>query len=222
MIKFKNIGVSYGDSVIYKNFSLCAEEGKITCILGPSGCGKTTLLNVLAGLVPYTGDIEGFPSAVSYIFQEERLLPNLTVRQNLLFTAGGEKIKEADDMLKKVSLFEKAGMYPSKLSGGEKQRAAIARAFLSDAEVLLMDEPFSSLDTALKIRLTGIFASLLKERKKTVFFVTHDVEEALMLADKIIVLDNGSVKAEIVPEGSVPREYGKDSPAKNKLLSAIL
>ena len=85
-----------------------------------------------------------------------------------------------------------------------------------------MDEPFSSLDTALKIRLTGIFASLLKERKKTVFFVTHDVEEALMLADKIIVLDNGSVKAEIVTEGSVPREYGKDSPAKNKLLSAIL
>ena len=223
MIKIEKIEVSYQNNKIYDNFSLDLEDNKITCILGSSGCGKTTLLNVLAGIVPYKGNIINFPQTVSYIFQEERLLENLTVMQNLLYTAGKDKILQAEEILKKTEILDKKNDYPLRLSGGERQRVAIARAFLSDADVLLMDEPFSSLDTALKIKLTNVFTNLLKEgKKRTVVFVTHDVEEAMMLAHRIIVLEKGKIKDEIVPEGEIPRTYGKNTSAKKELLKVIL
>jgi ABC-type nitrate/sulfonate/bicarbonate transport system ATPase subunit len=116
---------------------------------------------------------------------------------------------------------------PKELSGGEKQRVSIARAFLSDAPLLLMDEPFSSLDTALKIRLAGVFAQLWKEKCPTVVFVTHDVEEACMLGHRILVLKNGDVACEIntAKEGmsqALPRGYGEEKALKEKLLQVLL
>ena len=180
MIRLSDISKAYGPQRVFENFSLEIEDGKILCVLGESGGGKTTLLNILAGLVPFSGNLSGVPKRVSYIFQEPRLLPNMTVKQNLAYAGGAsEKI---DDILEKTELIKCANKRPGELSGGEKQRVSIARAFLIPSELLLMDEPFSSLDTALKIRLTEVFARLWKSlpEKRTAVFVTHDLEEALI------------------------------------------
>ena len=222
-IMFDRVGKKYGDLTVYDGFSLELGAGKITCLLGPSGCGKTTLLNMLAGLVPYQGKIENIPSRISYIFQEDRLLPNLTVRQNIRFVLG----KAASDaairsVLEKVELSDKADAYPSELSGGQAQRVSIARAFAYPSELILMDEPFSSLDTALKIRLMGVFVRLWREEKRTAVFVTHDAEEAYMLAHRALVLKGGQVAADLSQESELPRPYGAASPFRDKILQALL
>ena len=172
MIELRNVTQKYGALTVYENFSLSLEEGKIACILGTSGCGKTTLLNMLAGLVSFSGTIEPMQPC-SYIFQQPRLVPNLTVEGNLrLVCRDAARIR---DMLGRVGLADKAKAYPVELSGGQAQRVSIARAFLHPSSLLLMDEPFSSLDTALKIRLMRLFAEIWREERRTVLFVTHDV-----------------------------------------------
>ncbi len=214
------ISKSYGKQVVFDGLELEVEQGKILCVLGESGGGKTTLLNILAGLTAYEGVVENAPKKVGYIFQEPRLLPNLTVEQNLRYVGGTpEKI---DDLLQKTELTAQRDKKPRALSGGEKQRVAIARAFLSDGDVLLLDEPFSSLDTALKIRLASVFVSLWKEQKKTAVFVTHDIEEACMLAHRVVVLRKGKIVLDLDMDGELPREYGKNSAAKEKILAALL
>lgn len=215
------VSKSYGERKVFENFELEIREGEILCVLGASGCGKTTLLNVLAGLVPYEGELRGVPEKAGYIFQEPRLLPNLTVEGNLRY-AGGKR-ERIEEILRKTELWELRDKRPKELSGGEKQRAAIARAFLSDSALLLSDEPFSSLDTALKIRLARVFAELWKEEKRTAVFVTHDIEEAWMLAHRAVVLRNGRIAAEFVLEGSeVPRAYGEGGEMKKRILEALL
>ena len=217
---------SYSTRKIFEEFSLPIEDGKILCILGESGGGKTTLLNILAGLTSYRGTLSGVPEQVSYIFQEPRLLPNLTVRGNLRYAGGGKK--EIDDILEKTELTHCANKRPGTLSGGEKQRVSIARAFLIPSPLLLMDEPFSSLDTALKIRLAGVFAKLWTEEKnagilRTAVFVTHDLEEALMLADRVVVLRKGRIAAdESLTKSQFPAPYASPSPEREKLLSVLL
>lgn len=184
MIEFKNITKIYGENVVYKDFNFAVEEGKITCILGESGSGKTTLLNMFAGLTEYNGEIT--KKSCSYIFQQPRLLPNLTVKSNLLMVCKSRQ--KVLDMLKAVGLEDKADSYPVTLSGGQAQRAAIARAFLYPSEVILMDEPFSSLDLALKLKISELFLELWKTEKRTALFVTHNPDEALMLSNRICVL----------------------------------
>ena len=213
----------YGETTVYDDFSLEIEAGKITCLLGPSGCGKTTLLNMLAGLVPYQGKIENIPNRISYIFQEERLLPNLTVWQNIRFVLGkGASDAAIDSVLEKVELLDKADAYPSELSGGQAQRVSIARAFAYPSELILMDEPFSSLDTALKIRLIDVFVRLWREEKRTAVFVTHNAEEAYMLAHRAVVLNGGAIAADIAAEGELPRPYGETSLFRQKILDALM
>lgn len=214
------ISKSYGDKKIFDDFSLEIAEGEVLCVLAESGAGKTTLLNILAGLTPYEGDIEGFPETVGYIFQEPRLLPNLTVKENLRYAGG--RVEDIDKILQKIGLFQARDKRPAFLSGGEKQRVAIARAFLSDAKVLLLDEPFSSLDTALKIRLCKLFSELWSEKRQTTVFVTHDVEEALLLAQRVIILKNGKVVREFRLRGEIPREYGRSTKEKEEILKEIL
>lgn len=219
-----SLSKKYADKTIFRDFSLHIDEGKILCILGESGGGKTTLLNILAGLTDYQGTLSGIPEEVSYIFQEPRLLPNLTVRQNLKYAGGRDEIIE--EMLRKTELLGCAGRRPFALSGGEKQRAAFARAFLRPAGLILMDEPFSSLDTALKIRLSEVFARLwadARERGAAAVFVTHDLEEALMLADRVVVLREGGIAADVtLPRTKFPSPYGAPSPEREKLLSVLL
>ena len=178
---------------------------------------------MLAGLVPYQGKIENIPNRISYIFQEERLLPNLTVRQNIRFVLGkGASDAAIDSVLEKVELLDKADAYPSELSGGQAQRVSIARAFAYPSELILMDEPFSSLDTALKIRLIDVFVRLWREEKRTAVFVTHDAEEAYMLAHRAVVLNGGAIAADIAAEGELPRPYGETSSFRQKILDALM
>jgi len=196
MPKFQKITKKYGNRSIFDCFDLSLADGKVSVIMGASGAGKTTLLNILSGLIRYEGQIE-VNEPISYLFQSDRLIKHLTVRENLKFVLIGKYRTQSDelisDMLKKVGLEDKADCFPTELSGGEKKRAAIARAFVYPSETLLLDEPFSSLDYALKLQLMELLADLLHSSSKTTVFVTHDPDEALALADDIYVLGQNRI-----------------------------
>ncbi|MDE6667489.1 MAG: ABC transporter ATP-binding protein [Clostridia bacterium] len=197
MIQIKNLTKRYGKLTVYENFSLELEEGKITCILGESGCGKTTLLNCIAGLTDCEGEISKVKC--SYIFQTPRLVPNLTVGGNLKLICKDETA--VDEALAKVRLTDKKNAYPVALSGGQAQRVSIARAFLYDGEVILMDEPFNSLDLKLKKEISELFLQIQNESRRTALFVTHDVDEALSLAHRIIAINGGKTVLDVLTEG---------------------
>ena len=196
-LEIKNLHQSYDDLLLFSNFNLDIAEGQITCILGPSGGGKTTLLNIIAGLVvPSGGSLVGFNGKVlSYIFQDTRLLPWKTVQENIEFVlrdsySQTQRQSIASRVIKLVELTEFANYYPSQLSGGMRQRVAIARAFAYPSDLILMDEPLKGLDVKLKMNLLRSFSRIWQSDKRTVIFVTHDVDEALMLGNTIIVLGN--------------------------------
>lgn len=216
MIKIDNLCVNYGSNAVYKNFSLQAQDGAITCILGESGCGKTTLLNAIAGLVSYGGSIS--PVRTSYVFQSPRLIPFVTVLKNLTLT--GAAVEEAEKLLQRVGLAEKAAAYPSQLSGGEAQRVALCRAFLFNSDTLLMDEPFSSLDLKTKLSVMELFVSMHRDEKRCVLFVTHDVDEALYLADRLIVLNGGIVVKDL--QNTDKSAYGTNSPLREEIIKGLL
>ena len=218
MIEIKNFTKKYGDTVVYENFCLNIEERKTTCILGASGCGKTTLLNAVAGLIDYEGDIPRLKC--SYVFQSPRLVPNLTVKQNLtLVCADEEKVLT---MLERVRLQDKKNAYPKTLSGGQAQRVAIARAFLYESEILLLDEPFSSLDLKLKNEMHGLFLQIWRQDKRTVLFVTHDADEAVSLADRLVVLKGGKAVFDAEPQFSASDELKNKEELRKKLISVLL
>lgn len=191
-----NINKNFGNLKVLENFDMSFPEGEITCLLGPSGCGKTTVLNVISGLVPFEGQTEGVAEKISYIFQNQRLLPNLTVYGNLDFVlrgAEGDKHKRQEkilELLSTVELEQRKDSYPSQLSGGMAQRVAMARAFVYPSSLLLMDEPFKGLDISLKKRLIAAFLKLWRKDKKTVVFVTHDIDEALLISDSVTLLSD--------------------------------
>ena len=199
-LQIKNLCKSYGELLLFSNFSVDFPEGSITCILGPSGGGKTTLLNMIAGVVePDSGSMDGFASKIlSYIFQDPRLLPWKTVRDNIGFVLPHSQIYSqreaiANSLIKLVELDGFANFYPSQLSGGMRQRVSIARAFAYPSDLILMDEPLKGLDVKLKKSLLRSFIKIWQGDRRTVIFVTHDVDEALMLGDSIIVLGNQPV-----------------------------
>ena len=189
MLEIKNLSKSYGSCTVYKNFSLDISEGKITCILGESGSGKTTLLNCVAGLSPFVGEIPALKC--SCVFQTPRLVPNLTVLGNLRLVCNDENLilKTLDDL----HLSDKKDAYPKTLSGGQAQRVALARALVYGGEIMLLDEPFSSLDLKLKIEISALFKNLQRQKNITSLFVTHDADEALSLGDEIIVIKSGAI-----------------------------
>ncbi len=218
MIEIKNLTKKYGATEVYSNFNLALEKGKITCILGESGSGKTTLLNCIAGLTEYCGEIPAVKC--SYVFQSPRLVPNLTVKQNLtLVCADEEKVLT---MLERVRLQDKKNAYPKTLSGGQAQRVAIARAFLYESEILLMDEPFSSLDLKLKNEMHGLFLQIWRQDKRTVLFVTHDADEAVSLADRLVVLKGGKAVFDAEPQFSASDELKNKEELRKKLISVLL
>jgi sulfonate transport system ATP-binding protein len=192
----------YGDLVVHQDVKFSVKENEFLCICGPSGCGKTTLLDILAGiLTPSRGGarIGGHPvnpkrDSVSFVFQEPSTLPWLNVRDNI---ATGLRIKKivadetarrVDDIIGIVGLKGYEGFYPHQISGGMKQRVAIARAFAIDADLILMDEPFVSLDQPTRERMQREVLDIWRHRRRTVVFVTHNLEEAVFLGDRIIVL----------------------------------
>lgn len=216
MLKIQNLTVKYGNNTVYDNFNLDVEDKGITCILGESGCGKTTLLNAVAGLIGYGGEIT--KKSVSYVFQSPRLVPNLTVEGNLKFIGADGGC--AARMLERTGLKSKSKSYPAELSGGEAQRVSLCRAFLKSAEVLLMDEPFSSLDLKTKTSVMEVFKELQAEEGRSVVFVTHDIDEALYLADRIIVMRGGSILQDLQNENK--GEFGANSPLRETIIKALL
>ena len=212
MIKIKNLTKRYGNLTVYENFNLELKEGEVTCILGESGCGKTTLLNCIAGLTDHQGEITKVKC--SYIFQTPRLVPNLTVGGNLKLICKDENA--VDEVLEKVRLADKKNAYPVGLSGGQAQRVSIARAFLFDSDLVLMDEPFSSLDLKLKIEISQLFLQIQNENRRTALFVTHDVDEALRLANRIVVINGGTVALDVY------KETANTEALRNALISALI
>ena len=205
MIQIKNLTKRYGNLTVYENFNLDIKDGEVTCILGESGCGKTTLLNCIAGLTDYEGEITQVKC--SYIFQTPRLVPYLTVGGNLKLICKDEKA--IDEALEKVRLTDKKNAYPVALSGGQAQRVSIARAFLYGGEVILMDEPFTSLDLKLKKEISELFLQIQSESRRTALFVTHDVDEALSLAHRIIAINGGKAVLDISTAGTDKDELRK-------------
>lgn len=203
----KNLTCSYEQKTVFDNFDVTFEQGKINVILGGSGVGKTTLLNAIAGIKSYEGQIEGCEGGVSYIFQKDSLIPSISVYKNLdLILKGVVKDKaERKRMIEQTAvdleIFDVLKSLPSEISGGQAQRVSMARAFLYPSDVMLLDEPFKALDTALKTRLIKQFAALQEKKNKTVVFVTHAIDECLLLADDYFVFDDAPVK--IVLQGKI-------------------
>lgn len=187
MIKLTNIIKKYGNKSVFEGFCFTAEDKKITVVLGESGAGKTTLLNIIAGLTDFSGEKKGVEK-VSMVFQKDRLVPHLTVEENIRLV---NKDADVTKLLEEVGLSEAAKLYPKDLSAGMARRVAIIRAFAYDAPVILMDEPLINLDLALKYSLIEKIQDLRERYEKTVVLVTHDVKEAVMLADKTVVINNG-------------------------------
>lgn len=208
----KNLTKRYGNVTVYENFNLEIEEGKITCILGESGCGKTTLLNCIARLTGFEGEIPEVKC--SYIFQTPRLVPNLTVEGNLKLIC--KDVAAVEGILEKVRLSDKKNAYPVSLSGGQAQRVSIARAFLYGGEIILLDEPFNSLDLKLKGEISALFKEVQSEFNRTALFVTHDIDEALNIAHRIIVINGGKPSLDISTEG------GDKDELRKRLLTALI
>lgn len=216
--ELKGITKSFGDLEVISGVDASFERSSVTAILGPSGCGKTTLLNIVAGILHQDeGSTGDFPLAsFSYSFQEPRLLPWLSSLDNLLFALSGIEDRafreeRALRFMKSAGLEGFASMKPSQLSGGMKRRLSLARAFAYPSDVLLLDEAFSAVDLKLRIELMDLFSLLWREEKRTVLFVTHEVQDALYLADQVLVLS--SRPARIVDRLYIPlsrenRSYG--------------
>lgn len=198
MPRLVKITKKYGYRSIFDEFSLDLADNKLSVIMGVSGIGKTTLLNILAGLCDVGGEVE-VEKPISYVFQSDRLIKHLSVRQNLEFVLKNvvlsrPKAVVVEEMLETVGLKDKADCLPDTLSGGEKQRVSIARAFVYPAKTLLLDEPFSSLDYGLKVQLMNLLADLLRKNNRTAVYVTHDIDEALALADDLYILGNNKIE----------------------------
>lgn len=200
-IRLKGLTKRYGDHILYEGFDLYLPKHEIISILGPSGCGKTTLLNFIAGLTEAEGgSIEGIHAEkLGYMFQEPRLIPWLTVEQNLSFALSHvldqqTYVEKRDRILTRLDMQSKLKRYPHQLSGGEQQRIALARAFLMPSDVLLMDEAFKGLDLVTKNALLKAFIDLWTKDPKTVVAVSHDISEAVMLSDCILLFSKSPVK----------------------------
>lgn len=191
----------YGELKVLDGFDLHVAPGEVNVLLGPSGCGKTSLLNILAGTVlPDAGNVRGTgEKGTACMFQDSRLLPWLTVSGNIKLVI--KHLADADEneqllqgVLSTLGLSDHAGHYPAQLSGGLARRAALARALVYPSPLMLLDEPFSGLDISLKKRIIKDFSSLLSAQPRTVVMVTHDVYEALLLADVMYVLEGPPLK----------------------------
>ncbi|WOO88263.1 ABC transporter ATP-binding protein [Mollicutes bacterium LVI A0078] len=215
-IQYNNLCIKRQNNIIIENFNLTIEDSNLCVIVGPSGSGKSTILEATAGLLAVQSGTIHFDDVditkakpqdrkIGYVFQDFALYPNMTVSQNIEF---GLKVNKVDKLTRKqkiaevlqiVDLTDFANRKPSELSGGQKQRVAIARALVLDPEILLMDEPLSSLDASLRATLRSQIVEIQKRLGKTIIFVTHDQSEALAMADQIVVLRDGQIEGQGTP-----------------------
>ncbi len=214
---------------VLEDIQLQVTDGEFVCIVGPSGCGKSTLLNIAAGFLQTTrGEIRIDGKAVTapdprhiFIFQENAVFPWLTVEDNVGFGVkrpnAAEKKKVVDHYIEMVGLTGFGKAYPQELSGGMRQRVEIARAFAAEPDVLFMDEPFGALDYLTRMKLRFELTQIWQRERKTVLFVTHDVEEAVQLSDRVVVLGKRPSRIRDIVPVEIPRPRDLDDPACRRL-----
>ena len=221
MIKLEHITKKFKERTIINDVSLEVNDGEFVCIIGPSGCGKTTILKMINRLIePTSGKIIidnqdilkqdeiKLRRNIGYVIQQTGLFPHMTVGENIELIPKLKNKKDPNLKQKVLDLLEMVGLdaddyinqYPSQLSGGQQQRIGVARAFSSDPKIILMDEPFSALDPITRVQLQDELVSLQEQVKKTIIFVTHDMAEAIKLADKICIVDQGIIQQFDTPE----------------------
>lgn len=232
-LEAKNISKSFDGKKVVENITIQLYEGELVCLLGASGIGKTTIFNILSGLMlPEEGsvflnkmNITGIAGHISYMLQNDLLLPYKTVLDNVslpLVIKGTNKAKarkEASILFSKFGIDGTQSKYPNQLSGGMRQRAALLRTYLFSHEVALLDEPFSALDTITKSSMHKWYLNIMEEIKLSTLFITHDIDEAILLSDRIYILYGtpGKIIKEIKIECSKPRI--KDFPLTEEFLS---
>ena len=243
MIELKNVSKSFKNKKVLENISLEIQTGEFFVVIGSSGCGKTTLLksinklhNIDSGDIIINGESvanlnpSDLPKKIGYVVQEGGLFPHLTIADNIALTLNiineseGKISKRVDEMLQMVDLEPDVygNLYPSQLSGGQRQRVGVARAFAADPEIILMDEPFSALDPVTRNELQDEVFKLQKRFNKTIIFVTHDMDEAIKLANRICIIQEGTVIQCDTPENIFKHpanSYVEDFVGKNKLWS---
>lgn len=211
----------FGDRVVLDRLDLTIDDDELVVLLGPSGCGKSTLLRLLAGLDrPDGGRIE-VPAQRAVVFQADRLLPWQRVLRNVtLGLYGADAEERARKALSEVNLAGRERAWPKELSGGEAQRVALARALVSEPDLVLLDEPFASLDAITRLRMHDLVRELRRKHRVSMLLVTHDVDEAIALADRIVVMSNGRIgDAHRVRLSAADRET---SIAREEIRSALL
>jgi NitT/TauT family transport system ATP-binding protein len=237
-IAFSDVRLQLGTSIIYDNLSFEVGAREFVCLLGPSGCGKSSALRLIGDLLPWQGGdvrVEGLAPAqawdrLAYVFQAPRLLPWKSALDNAAFGLEMRKPEQsivarrrrASDELARVGLAADAHKMPAVLSGGERQRVSIARALALDPAIVLMDEPFSALDHNTRTRLRQQIVELWQETRKTILFVTHDIDEAIYLADRIVMLSNKPATVREIVEVSAPRPRDLESDPQLKRMRAHL
>ena len=241
MIEFKNIKKSYKSKTILENFNLNIDNGKLVVLIGASGCGKTTLLKMINRLISITeGEIliNGkninnmdpieLRRGIGYVIQQTGLFPHMTVKENIEIIPKLMKKSESEIEQKTIELLNMVGLnpkeylyrYPAELSGGQQQRVGVARAFATDAEIILMDEPFSALDPITRTELQEQLFNIQKEYNKTIVFVTHDMDEAINIADMICILKDGKIIQYDTPENILKNpenDYVEEFVGRNKI-----
>jgi ABC-type nitrate/sulfonate/bicarbonate transport system ATPase subunit len=213
----EKVAHGYNGLQVVQEVNLAVEPGELVVLVGPSGCGKTTLLNLLSGfLTPLSGTVQT-QGLVRTVYQQDGLFPWLTVAENIGMglrgvTGKARREQELHELLELIHLEQFRNHYPHQLSGGMRQRVELARVVAGDSDILLMDEPFSALDYQTRIRMRQELVALLEKRPRTVVFVTHDIEEAVVLADRVLVLSQRPtrISRELLIEAPRPRNPTDD------------
>ena len=220
-LEVKNISKSFDGRQVLLDISIELNRGELVCLLGVSGGGKTTLFNIISGLLmPDTGtvlldgrDITGQPGSISYMLQKDLLLPYRTIEDNVALPLLLRGVKKREARAQAAPIFAQFGLegtekkYPAQLSGGMRQRAALLRTYLFSRDVALLDEPFSALDTLTKSAIHQWFLDVMEKIRLSTLFITHDIDEAILLSDRIYLLSGspGTITAEIVIREPKPR-----------------
>jgi len=211
----------FGDRVVLDRLDLTIADEELVILLGPSGCGKSTLLRLLAGLDRPEGGRVEVPAKRAIVFQADRLLPWQRVLRNVtLGLRGPDAEQRALDVLAEVGLAGREKAWPKELSGGEAQRVSLARALVSEPELVLLDEPFAALDAITRLRMHDLVRALRSRHHAAMLLVTHDVDEAIALADRIVVMNNGRIGAS--HEVALPAADREASVAREELRALLL